>query len=67
MGLHSEEEVTVTFPTTRHPIAIPAATLARLDPPSGYSFGSTFAPTFPAGTYHFTPDEVKTFYEINKK
>ena len=67
MDLCSEDQMTFAFPTTRHPIAIPAATLARLDPSSGYSFGSTFAPTFPAGTYHFTPDEVKTFYEINKK
>ena len=34
-------------------------------PPSGYSYGSTFAHTFLAGTYHFTPDEVETFYETN--
>ena len=32
-------------------------------PPSGYSYGSTFAETFLAGTYKFTPDEVETFYE----
>ena len=32
-------------------------------PPSGYSYGSTFAQTFLAGTYRFTPDEVETFYE----
>ena len=32
-------------------------------PPSGYSYGSTFAQTFLAGTYKFTPDEVETFYE----
>ena len=32
-------------------------------PPSGYSYGSTFARTFLAGTYKFTPDEVETFYE----
>ncbi|CAH3187143.1 unnamed protein product, partial [Porites lobata] len=34
-------------------------------PPSGYNFGSTFAQTFLAGgsNYHFTPDEVETFYE----
>ena len=36
-------------------------------PPSGYSYGSTFAKTFLAGTYGFTPDEVETFYETNKK
>ena len=30
--------------------------------PSGYS---TFARTFLAGTYNFTPDEVETFYESN--
>ena len=36
-------------------------------PPSGYSFGSTFARTFLAGTYDFTPDEVETFYETSKK
>ena len=34
-------------------------------PPSGYSYGSTFAQTFLAGTYSFTPDEVETFYESN--
>ena len=34
-------------------------------PPSGYSSGSTFAETFLAGTYYFTPDEVETFYESN--
>ena len=32
-------------------------------PPSGYSYGSTFARTFLAGTYKFTPEEVETFYE----
>ena len=36
-------------------------------PPSGYSFSSTFAKTFLAGSYKFTPDEVETFYETNKK
>ena len=34
-------------------------------PPSGHSYGSTFAQTFLAGTYPFTPDEVETFYESN--
>ena len=34
-------------------------------PPSGHSYGSTFAQTFLAGTYLFTPDEVETFYESN--
>ena len=32
-------------------------------PPSGYSYRSTFAQTFLAGSYGFTPDEVETFYE----
>ena len=32
-------------------------------PPSGYSYRSTFARTFLAGTYNFTPDEIETFYE----
>lgn len=32
-------------------------------PPSGYSYGSTFAKTFLAGSYWFRPDEVETFYE----
>ena len=36
-------------------------------PPSGYRYSSTFAQTFLAGTLHFTPDEVETFYETNKK
>ena len=31
--------------------------------PSGYSFGSTLARTFLAGTFKFQPDEVETFYE----
>ena len=30
MGLHSEEDMTFTFPTTRRPIAILPATLATL-------------------------------------
>ena len=34
-------------------------------PPSGHSYASTFAQTFLAGTYTFTPDEVETFYESN--
>ena len=34
-------------------------------PPSGYGYISTFAQTFLAGTYKFTPDEVETFYESN--
>ena len=34
-------------------------------PPSGYSYNNTFARTFLAGTYRFTPDEVETFYETN--
>ena len=34
-------------------------------PPSGYSYRSTFARTFLAGSYYFTPDEVETFYETN--
>ena len=34
-------------------------------PPSGYSYGSTFAKTFLAGSHTFTPDEVETFYETN--
>ena len=36
-------------------------------PPSGYSYGSTFANTFLAGSHEFTPDEVEIFYETNKK
>ena len=32
-------------------------------PPSGHSHSSTFARTFLAGSYKFTPDEVETFYE----
>ena len=35
--------------------------------PSGYSYGSTFAQTFLAGSHNFTPDEVETFYETNNK
>ena len=34
-------------------------------PPRGYSYGSTFAKTFLAGTFHFTLDEAETFYETN--
>ena len=36
-------------------------------PPSGYSYLSTFAQTFLAGTLYFTPDEIETFYETNNK
>ena len=32
-------------------------------PPTGYSYSSTFAQSFLAGSYSFTPDEVETFYE----
>ena len=35
-------------------------------PPSGYSYYSTFARTFLAGTYKFTPDEIEAFYETTK-
>ena len=34
-------------------------------PPSGYSYDGTFAKTFLAGSYKFTPDEVETFHETN--
>ena len=38
-------------------------------PPSGYSYGSTFARTFLAGgsNDHFTSDEIETFYETTWK
>ena len=32
-------------------------------PPRGYSYGNTFANTFLAGSHHFQPDEIETFYE----
>ncbi len=32
-------------------------------PPSGYSYGSSFAGSFLAGSYNFQPDEVEVFYE----
>ena len=32
-------------------------------PPSGYSYTSTFAQTFLAGSFTFTPHEIETFYE----
>ncbi|XP_078381942.1 uncharacterized protein LOC144664648 isoform X2 [Oculina patagonica] len=32
-------------------------------PPSGYSYGSSFAQSFLAGSYRFQPDEVEVFYE----
>ena len=35
-------------------------------PPSGYSVYSTFARTFLAGTYNFTPGEIETFYETTQ-
>ena len=31
--------------------------------PSGYSYTSSFARSFLAGSYHFQPDEVEVFYE----
>ena len=60
MVLHSEKDMTLPSKTTRHPIAILTTTLAI---PSGYSYTSTFARTFLAGSLYFTPDEVETFYE----
>ena len=33
-------------------------------PPSGYSFGSNFADSFLAGSYHFNPEEVETVYDV---
>ena len=35
-------------------------------PPSGYAYSSTFAQTFLAGTYVFTPGEIETFYETTQ-
>ena len=32
-------------------------------PPRGYSYGSTFANAFLAGSFHFQPEEIETFYE----
>ena len=32
-------------------------------PPRGNGYGTTFARTFLAGSYRFTPDEIETFYE----
>ena len=32
-------------------------------PPSGHSYGSSFAQSFLAGSYNFQPDEVEVFYE----
>ena len=67
MDLYLGRDTTFTFPTMRHPIAILTATLAILTVHRAcrYSFGSTFAKTFLAGSYNFTPDEVETFYETN--
>ena len=31
-------------------------------PPGGYSYGSTFAQTFLAGSHTFNPNKVETFY-----
>ena len=33
--------------------------------PSGYSYRSSFAQSFLAGSYYFNPDEVETFYDAN--
>ena len=35
-------------------------------PPSGYTYSGTFARTFLAGTYQFTPGEIETFYETTQ-
>ena len=37
------------------------------NPPSGDRYSSTFLHTFLAGTGSFTPDEVETFCETNRK
>ena len=31
-------------------------------PPSGHSYGSSFAKSFLAGSYRYQPDEVEVFY-----
>ncbi|CAH3175697.1 unnamed protein product, partial [Porites evermanni] len=33
-------------------------------PPSGYSYGSSFAQSFLAGSSRFNPDEIETFYDV---
>ena len=33
-------------------------------PPSGSSYGDSFARTFLAGHYEFNPDEIETFYDV---
>ena len=37
------------------------------NPPFGHSFGTEFAQSFLAGSYHFQPDEIEVFYETNYK
>ena len=32
--------------------------------PSGYSYGSSFARLFLAGSYQFNPDVIETFYDV---
>ena len=44
MDLHSEQDMTFTFPTTRHPIAILTATLAIL---TAHRAGTATAATSP--------------------
>ena len=74
MGLHSEEDVTFAYQTTRHPIAIHIPTLAmstahsraKAKPRSTrvrFRVGVRATQTFLAGTHNFTPDEIETFYE----
>ena len=36
------------------------------DSPRGYSYGTTSARTFLAGSKYFTPDEIETFYETTQ-
>ena len=66
MGPHSVEDMTFKFSTPDNPCGNSHSNLGHTySAPSGHSYGSTFAKTFLAGTYNFTPDEVETFYESN--
>ena len=65
LGPHSEEDT--TLPYIKSDASSNSNCYSNLghtySSPNGYSYANTFARTFLAGTYKFTPDEVETFCE----
>ena len=57
MGPHSEEDLTFTFPTTRHPIAIHTAALATL---TAHRVGTATTATSPKHSWQELTPSLQT-------